>query len=159
MMNRSSKILVLVGLATGLLAVVVAAMLPSKVRLEQSIVIHATPINVFDKINRLLIAVRWNGQKGKDSTWIEDSVKNKSIKCGLNKQSIGETFYSEFTLQPAGDSTKLTSAYTGDMGELEDRLAWLYIQGPVKKMHERMLSAIKKVSEREVSVTDSTQTK
>jgi|GEM_PF-4640976 len=142
-------ILIIIGSALGL----IIAALPSDVSQEKSIRVQAPVATIYFEINALLDTLKWSGEKGKNPQWIEVKVENQLIKCGLNDQGFQKTSFLEFKLILDGNQVTVVSTYQINVSELDDRVAWMLLNGKIETMQQAMLVAIKNQSERQAKVT------
>ena len=122
-------------------------LLPSRAHLESAIVIRARPPVIFGRLEALARALKWDGQKGQDASWVEQRAANQLLRFGSTDQGIGGPFYRQYALQEGGDSTTVTVTFDGDLDNLSHRAGWLYLKGKAKRLDTTSLETLKRVSE------------
>jgi uncharacterized membrane protein len=150
-------------------------MQPAKGHVEKSIVINAPASAIFPHLNNLekFVAwspwskmdpaakntyegaaagvgakMRWDGpETGKGMQWITESVENERVKTGLKFEGFDAESFSEFTLTPEANNTKVTWTYDGGDAGFAGKAMWLIMGKMLESQYEDGLNDLKKLVE------------
>jgi uncharacterized protein YndB with AHSA1/START domain len=161
-------------------------MQPAQGKVEKFIVINASPATVYNDLNSFKsfrewspwakmdteaqysfegpesgvgARMNWKGEKvGSGSQWIEESVENQKIKCGLAFEGYDGKAFAEFLLTPEGDGTKLTWTYEGSNDGIVGKAMWMVMGSMLDGQYEQGLGDLKQYIESLPAPADTTST-
>ncbi|MBD3419592.1 MAG: hypothetical protein GF398_05680 [Chitinivibrionales bacterium] len=174
---KALKVIFVTLIVIVVLAALVGLFLPSKFKVERSIVIKAPADIIFENVNDLKKAEKWNawmsqdttmkityGEKtagvGATSSWtskhsgsgsqkIIESDRPTGTKTHLDFGSMG-TATGYFNFEETSSGTKVTNGFYGDYGmNLMGRYFGLGLEGMVGPYFEKGLTKLKEISEQE----------
>lgn len=159
-------------------------MQPAQGHVEKSIVINASPATVYKELNGFKsfqewspwakmdpaakytfegpesgvgAKMNWSGEKvGKGSQWIEESIEDQKIKCGLAFEGFEGKASAEFILAPEGDGTLLRWTYDGENHGMTGKAMWIVMGHMLDGQYEQGLGDVKKFIESIPAPSDST---
>jgi hypothetical protein len=131
--------------------IIVAAVVlsqPRSVHIEKSIVIQGTP----EAIARVTESFQ------NFNAWSPWNKTNPEVRYTIvTFEGFSGTFYSDFKLEPQGDSTKVTWIYDGQNNTLKEKAMWILTKGDLNDQYEVGLRALKDVVEKKSADTLMTQ--
>lgn len=159
---------------------IIGLFLPSKYQVERSIVINAPAETIFEQVNDLKKAEKWNAWSASDptmkitygevtvgvgatSSWtseksgngtqkIIESIPPKSTKTHLDFGKMG-TATGYFTFEEAEGGIKATNGFYGDNGmKIISRYFGLMMDGMVGPFFEKGLAQLKTIAEKEAKL-------
>lgn len=123
------------------IAIVAAFVLsqPRVVHIEKSIVISGSP----EAVARVTESFQ------SFSAWSPWNKTNPEVRYTIvTFEGFSGTFYSDFKLEPRGDSTKVTWIYDGQNNTLKEKAMWILTKGDLNEQYEVGLRALKEVVEK-----------
>jgi uncharacterized protein YndB with AHSA1/START domain len=178
------KIIGIVLVAIILIGVIAVSLQPAQGHVEKSIVINASPAKVYNELNSFKsfkewspwakmdpgaqytfegpeagvgAKMNWAGEKvGKGSQWIEESVENQKIRCGLAFEGYDGKAWADFIISPEGEGTQLKWTYDGSNDGMAGKTMWLVMGTMLDGQYEEGLADLKKYVESIPAPADST---
>ena len=178
------KIIGIIILTLILIGAIAASFQPAEGHVEKSIVINAAPAVVYQELNAFKsfrswspwakmdpaatytfegpesgvgAKMNWDGKDvGKGSQWIEESVENQKIKCGLAFEGYDGKASATFILSPEGNGTKVVWTYDGTNEGLTGKAMWMVMGSMLDGQYEQGLGDMKKYVESLPAPMDST---
>lgn len=178
------KIIGIVLAAIIVIGAIAVSLQPSQGHVEKSIVINASPAAVYNELNGFKsfkewspwakmdpgaqytfegpetgtgAKMNWAGEKvGTGSQWIEESVENQKIKCGLAFEGFDSKAWAEFVLSPKDDGTLVTWTYDGANDGITGKAMWMVMGSMLEGQYEEGLADLKKYVEGLPAPTGST---
>lgn len=181
---KALKILGIILAAIVVIGGIAISMQPAQGHVEKSIVINASPAMVYNELNSFKsfkewspwakmdpeadytfegpesgagAKMNWSGKKvGTGSQWIEESVENQRIKCGLAFENYDGKAWAEFNLSPQGDGTLVKWTYDGSNDGMMGKAMWMVMGSMLNGQYEEGLADMKKYVESIPAPADST---
>ena len=111
---------------------------PRIVHVEKSIVMKVTPEDVARVTESFQSFNAW-------SPW---NKTNPEVRYTIvTFDGFSGTFYSDFKLEPQGDSTKVTWIYDGQNNTLKEKAMWILTKGDLNDQYEEGLKTLKEIVE------------
>ena len=133
---RIAGILALISIVIGV-AVILSQ--PGAAHVEKSIVIQGSPTDVARETESFQSFNAW-------SPWNKSNPEVHYTIVAF--EGFDGTFYSDFKLEPQGDSTKVTWIYDGHNNSFREKAMWILMKGNLNAQYDEGLEALKEIVER-----------
>ena len=111
---------------------------PKVVRIQKSIFVKGSPQQIARETESFQSFNAW-------SPW--NKTNPEAHYTIVTFEGFSGTFYSDFKLEPQGDSTKVTWIYEGENNSIKEKAMWILMKGDLNMQYENGLSALKELVE------------